>query len=1078
MKKIIVFLLCFSSLTLFAQTRIITGTVVDEAGEPVIGASVVVTGTTVGTVTDFDGKYSLELPDGAEQLTFSFIGYSSVTRPIGAENVIDITLLEDATELGQVVVNALGFKEDKDALGSTSSIVDPDAAVRSGETGVINGLSGKAAGVRIARSNGDPGAGSTIQIRGANTITGETQPLIIVDGIPISNSTFYGEGNGSQAGGVTQQSRLNDLNPDDIASLQILKGASAASLWGSRASNGVIVITTKEGEAGKLRISYSATYSIDQINAKHPLTSKWGQGRGGNWSRTNRESWGDKIADRSGADNVVDKSTRFVSDDGRTFHRITEKNSKETFVDQNFDQVFQNGSFLKHALSVSGGNSKANTFFSFSDLNQEGIIKNSDYRRTTLRLNNNFHINDKVNLTTKGTYTQTSSSRIQQSSNVSGLYLGLLRNPADFDISAYKGTFYDASGAPFLNRHRAYRRQYGESSTNNAIYNNPLWTINEQKATNKVDRFTLSSQLDYSPTNNLNFTLRGGVDSYSDHRIYFFPKGSSGTVSGLSKLTGVYIDESVGETEINFDAIGKYNLALNDNIHIDLLLGWNINDRRRNHVYVGAQNFLFDSRVQNFRNTSAEGILAENNRRFIRSNRLYSTVGLDLYEQVFINISMAQEAASSLKGTFFYPAVDLAWQFTQLPVFDNLGFLSFGKLRLAYGQVGVQAEAHRGDLFTYENASYTTYSSSLNASLFNGGLRLNDDLGNPNLKPEIKTETEVGIDLRFLDNRLSLGFTYYKNTIDDILLFVNVAPSTGFTSRYNNAGKMQNSGIELDWDYTFLKKQDLSLALYGNFNNNKNKVLDLKGSASVDFTPGASISSRALVGEASGVLYGNKAIRKADGSFDLDENGFPQLSPAQGKLGDPNADWRGGIGLRANWKNLSFNILFETYQGADFAERTRFILANFGTHTDVEGEVTLTKDLKNVAGNTIAAGTTVRGKIANFGGGDVLLDESWYRGRGAGFGSAVINEFAIADGSWWRLREISLGYTLNSKAFQDATKLNSINFSITGRNLILWTGVVGIDPEISQYGVNNGFGIDYFTNPSTRSYLFTIKVNY
>ena len=233
MKKILVFLLCFSSLTLLAQARVITGTVVDEAGEPVIGASVVVTGTTVGTVTDFDGKYSLELPDDAEQLTFSFIGFASITRPIGAENVIDVTLLEDATQLGQVVVNALGFKEDKDALGSTSSIVDPDAAVRSGETGVINGLSGKAAGVRIARSNGDPGAGSTIQIRGANTITGSTQPLIIVDGIPISNTTFYGEGNGSSnSGGVSQQSRLNDLNPDDIASVQILKGGFSCCTLG------------------------------------------------------------------------------------------------------------------------------------------------------------------------------------------------------------------------------------------------------------------------------------------------------------------------------------------------------------------------------------------------------------------------------------------------------------------------------------------------------------------------------------------------------------------------------------------------------------------------------------------------------------------------------------------------------------------------------------------------------------------------------------------------------------------------------------------------------------------------------
>ncbi len=354
---------------------------------------------------------------------------------------------------------------------------------------------------------------------------------------------------------------------------------------------------------------------------------------------------------------------------------------------------------------------------------------------------------------------------------------------------------------------------------------------------------------------------------------------------------------------------------------------------------------------------------------------------------------------------------------------------------------------------------------------------MNDDQGNPNLKPEIKTEFEIGTDLRFLKDKVTLGLTYYKNTINDILLAINLAPSSGFLSKYGNAAKMENKGFEIDLGIKVLDEQKFGLEIYGNFNNNRNKILDLAGVERLALTD-QSITSNAIVGQPLGILFASKAARKADGSLALNERGFPTLAPEQGIVGDPNPDWRGGAGIRGRYGKLNFNVLFETYQGADFAERTKFVLHAFGTYENVGREVTLTKDVINSTGKMFTAGTTVRGNIENFGAGDVLLDESWYTTLGGGLCGSAINEFAVADGSWTRLREVSLEYSFSGKALSKIAKLSSIDVSISGRNLAIWTDILGIDPEVNQSGVDNGFGIEYFTNPSTKSWVASVKLNF
>ncbi|MGB4839668.1 MAG: SusC/RagA family TonB-linked outer membrane protein, partial [Saprospiraceae bacterium] len=978
-------------------------------------------------------------------------------------------IMSEGRLLEEVVVTALGFATKKDRSGSTSSNVASTAIKSSGESGILNSLAGKASGVKIARANGDPGAGVNIQIRGANTISGSSQPLVIVDGVPVSNDNLYGSGS-SRSGGVSQSSRLNDLNPEDVESVQVLKGASAAALWGSRAANGVLMITTKQGKLNqKMKISYSTTYSIDEINRKHPLQESFGQGAAGKYSPTATNSWGDKIADRPGGEDILTTTgAYFLADNGAKIYPIKTKNSKETFNESNFNQVFQTGHFTDNNLTISGGSGKTTNYFSVGYMNQEGIVKNSAYQRATVRFNNQTYFNNNVVLTTKANYIYSDGNRIQQNSNTAGLYLGLLRTPSDYDISSYKGTYFDSKGVAFEKRQRSYRRYLGDNV--NPTYNNPLWTTNEQKATTTINRFSVSSNLNIKPVSWLQFDLRGGVDSYLDKRIYFSPIGSA------SFNNGRLDNEDFSNSELNVDAIGRVEFPdlVPGKLGFNGTLGFNINDRLRKTLYSATQNFLVNSDLQTFTNGVAPWEVS-NNTNHRRSNRLYSVLSFDYDNQLYLNLSGTQEAASTIKGTYFYPSVDLAWQFTKLPQFVENSVMSFGKLRASWGQVGVQPTAYKFGT-TYETFSYSSYDDALDINEFGGGFRLNDDQGNTELRPEIKTEYEIGADLRLFKSRFSLGLTYYQNEIKDILLAVNLSPSSGFLSTYANAGRMENKGLEVDFGFKVLDNKEYGLELYGNYNNNRNKVLDLAG---VDRVPlsDQSITSNAIVGQPLGILFGSRAARKADGSLVLDDNGFPKLDPQQGVIGDPNPDWRGGLGLRGNYKNINFNVLFETYQGGDFAERTRFVLTSFGTYGTVGNEVTLTKDLKNSAGKVFTAGTTVRGNIHNYGAGDVLLDESWYTTIGGGLGGSAINEFSIADGSWTRLREVSLGYTFGGAKFRSATKFQSIELSLTGRNISIWTDILGIDPEVNQSGVDNGFGIEYFTNPSTRSWVASLKIN-
>lgn len=1054
--------------------RKIIGQIIDENQRPLLGATIYLPKIASGTTTDEKGFFELLLPPGKQLVEISFIGYETNTVELIQQAQLNLQLSPAKNFLNEIIVNAIGFMHPRDRMGATTSNVNPELIQRSGEVTLLNALGGKVANVQIARTNGDPGAATNIRIRGANTITGSSVPLFILDGIPISNSTIYGGGNnvtGGRTGGVAQQNRLNDLNPYDIASLQILKGASAAALWGSRAANGVVVITTKKGTSGKLRINYQTTFSFDKVKEKFPLQTLWGQGNNGKYSPTAAESWGDYIPERTGgADKYLQTGAYFEGDNGIKYLPILEKHSKNTFTKENWDQVIERGGYSQHNLSLSGGNKRATFFFNLGRLDQDGIIKKANYNRTNLRLNGDLYLTDWLTLSTKATYTHSKSNRIQQSSSTTSLLLGLLRTPPDFDNSTYKGTYHDGLGGIFPNRHRSYRRYLG--SKQNPVYNNPGWTAFEQTAASTVNRTILATDVKIQPTKWAQVTLRGGLDKASDQRNYFFPVSSAGFRS-----PGVFAEDLIEEQELNFDAIGKAKYQINPKIKGTVTLGWNINDRQRTISSKELKGFPATGIYEiNSLNGPISQTTVDNNQRHIRSNRGFAILFTNLYDQLFLTASGGLEATSSIDGTFFYPAIDAAWQFTKAIPMPN--WLSFGKLRASFGQVGIQPAPHRFRTLAEDQFSYSTYSDPLAVNLFGGGFRIDDDKGNANLRPEIKTEWEIGMDMRLLQNNLTFSATYYQNWIKDVLFYLDLSPSSGYDTQYDNGGKMSNKGFEATLDYTILNKGNWTISTYANFSQNKNKVLDLKGTKSIDLT-GSSLSSRAVIGYPLGVLVGTGSLTDDNGDFILNENGFPQLTPSPIVLGDPNPAWRGGLGIRASYKKINLDILFEHTQGGDYSPRTQWVLNRFGTTVETANRVMLTQDLMNYAGKLIPKGTTVRGNLKDFGNGTVLLDESWYRtGIGGGFGDNQAYNFSIKDATFTRLREVALSYTLDTASFQEKSKLSAIQFTVAARNLFLWDNLEGIDPETNQTGVSNGFGLDYFTNPSTRSFLVSIKATY
>jgi TonB-linked SusC/RagA family outer membrane protein len=1060
----------------FAQERIISGTVTDESG-PLPGVSVLIDGTTRGTETDFDGNYTIKANTG-EVLRFSFVGMTTVTKTIGSNNVINVNMVAEDNTLDEVVLTAMGLEVKKENDLTSSTVVKPDVITRSGESGLLQGLAGKTSGLKITKNTGDPGAGAYIQIRGQNTITGSSSPLIVIDGVPVSNANI-----GGGTAGVAQQSRLNDYNPEDIANVTVLKGAAAAAVWGTGAANGVIVIQTKKGKAGKMSVDVTSSVSFDKINVEFEKQDKFGQGYPGWWfggsdySSDNAYwipntslSWGDKIASRSGGpDDVTVGNKRFVSSTtGNIYYPIVNKNNNTVYNQTNRDQVFQTGMTFNNSVGISFAHEKSNTYISFSNWTQEGIIKGkSSYNRNTLRLNHEVMFTDKFKAKFNTSYMYITSDRIQQGSNLQGLYLGYLRTSPDFDNTDYIGTYYDSNNVPTPNSHRSFRRYLGDRPP---TYSNPGWTINMQDNPNRVNRFNVNPELNYKFTENISVTARYGLDYYTDHRETFFPVNSA-----AGEGVGSYSQSDITSKIENYNIFAQGNHDISDFFNFDWILGTSFDSNQYASISGYTNQFtnpdMGDLRI--FGNANAENESPSSYKAETKKHGVYTVLNFNLFNQLLVSLSGRYERPSTLEKNVFYPSASIGWKFTEL--FGDNDIINFGKLRASYGEVGIEPGAYASSTTYHPGGIGSSWGDGLSASAYGNPFTRSVTLGNPNLKEERVKEWEIGADFRFFKNKLNLGVTYYDRVTEDAILYVDVAPTTGFSSTPTNAAEITNSGLEVDLGLNILRTEHLTWDINGFYSYNHNLVTDLAGVKSVFLAGFTSTSSRVVEGEPMASLWGTGFQHDANGDYVLDVNGFPLIDPEERVLGDPNPDWIGGLGTTLNFYGFTLSAQMETSLCNDHWTGTEGVLKFFGIHPETANESTATTDLRTFDGRTIPAGTTFRGNIGNFGGNDVALTEEWYLSNGGGFGNQ--SETFVKDASWTRIREISLGYSLPTKLIERAGFTNA-QIMFTGRNLFLWTDIEGFDPDINLTGASKGRGLDYFTNPATQSYIVTIKFGF
>ena len=1059
----------------FAQEKTVSGIVSDENGLPLIGTTVLIVGSSSGTTTDFDGKYAIKAKTG-DVLSYSYVGYSTQNITVGASNTIDTSLKPDNT-LDEVVITALGLEKKKDKDLSSTTTVSTDALERSKESGIIQGLAGKTSGLKITRNSGDPGAGAYIQIRGQNSLNGNSNPLIIVDGVPISNASV-----GGGTDGVAQQSRLNDISSEDVESISILKGVAAASVWGAGAANGVIVITTKKGKRnGKAVVNIKSSIAFDNINVEFKKQSTFGQGYptwwlsgsdyssdGSQWVPNTGFSWGDRISARSGGnDDVTVGNTRFESITGNTIYPITSKNSTEVYNNTNRDQVFGTGITFNNSVNVGFGTDSSNTFISYSDWRQDGIIKGkSSYRRQTFRINQTTDLSKNIKSNISASYSRIVSDRIQQGSNLQGLYLGYLRTAPDFDNRDYKGTYFNSNNIPTLNSHRGYRRYLGDGAP---TYNNPGWTINEQDNPNDVDRFTITPQLDWNISENLTLTSRYGLDYYTDHREYFFPVNSA---AGLR--TGFYAQTDLKEKTENFNTFLRSSHKLNENLNLGFILGLTL-DRNQYSLLGGSSEQFTNPAVDDLRifgNANAENETIGNFKREARKSGGYFIFNMDAYDQLYFEASARYERSSTFEGNVFYPSASIGWKFSDL---INNDILSFGKIRASYGEIGITPNPYATTTTYAPGGIFSSWGDGLSAGAYGNPFTRSNTLGNPELKEERVKEIEFGADVRLFNNKASLGFTIYDRTTSDAILNVDVAPSAGYTGKLANVAEISNKGLELDASINIIDNNNLIWKVSANYSHNKNIVTDLNGVESVFLAGFTGTSSRVVEGHAVGTLWGGKFERDSSGSYVLDTNGFPTIAEKEGVLGDPNPDWIGGLGTVLSYKGFTLSAQFETSQGNDHWTGTEGVLKYFGIHPETANESLATSDLRTFDGRTITSGTVFRGNIQDFGGGDVALDSEWYTANGGGFGSQ--SESFVKDASWSRLRELSLAYQL-PQDIVSSFGLSSIKATLSARNLALWTDIEGFDPDINLTGATLGRGLDYFTNPSTQTFAFTLNLTF
>jgi TonB-linked SusC/RagA family outer membrane protein len=1056
------------------QEAVLTGHVTSEGGAPLPNASVFIEQTREGTLTGTDGAYRLVVPAAratGQQVTLSvrLIGYRQASDTLAltpGSHTHDFTLVANPLRLGEIVVTGQGLTTTREKLGNVINTVDSSAIVRSNESNIVNAIAAKAPNVEVRSQAGDPGASSYIRIRGPKTISGTGQPLFVVDGVPIDNSTLNTEGTTTQ--GTVSPNRASDINPDNIASIDILKGAAAAAIYGARAGQGVVLITTRKGQSGPTRYSLSSSYSFDDVTNGVPLQTKFGLG-GLNDAGVPERPACNNLNPSSGLDCYAGVTTSF----GPELPAGT-----PTF--NHWDELFDTGHTWDNNLSVSGGNDRTLFFLSGGRTTTNGTMvgPNNKYDKTTARLNASHRVFDNLNVGLNVSYVDTRGKYIQMGSNIDGLLLGSLRTPPEFNNTE----FLD----PNTKMHRSYRFPFPSvaSATLTRGYDNPFFVLNEDENNSKLSRTFGNVNVSYDPFDWLNIKETFGADYYTDQRLEGFPLTSSGQPTGQvfrTDFTNYQLDQNLIATATH---------TFNPNFAGSLTIGQNVNARNFQQVRVQGITLVAP---QPFNLLNTINWTPNDSTAQVHSESYFAQATADLFDRLHLTAAIRNDGFSSFGSSsrrHWFPKASAAY--TLIDNSENSpGFLSFAKLRAAYGETGTEPPVYSTDQVFL--VGQFILDAGWGSALFinqngQGGVVQGFTKAQPNLGPERTKEIEVGTDLGFFGARGDASITLYNDRTEGAIFLAPLANSTGFGQQAQNAGTIRNRGVEVSLNVRPIMNPDLTWEVGLQWARNQNEVLDLSGQQFVDLPTGGYFTgaiATAWKGSGLGVIRGADFARcgrglvidgvnidqgcgsAPKGALYIAQDGFPVVDPTNRVIADGNPKWTGAVRTSLTWHKLQLSGLLDIRHGGDIWNGTRGALTSFGTSA-----FTLDRGVQRTFGKDFMAGP-VGGPGANT---PVTIDENWYAGNGGGFGP-VASQF-IEDASFVKLREISLGYTFDQPWVTKTLGLSTVDLRVAGRNLHTWTDYTGIDPESNLGGAAVLIqGIDYFNNPQTRSFVISLGLN-
>lgn len=1033
-----------SGFEVYGQTRVLTGKVVDSAGEPIPGVNVLDRIANTGTTTDLDGNYSISVTNNSV-LVFSFIGFKDQEFLVGNQSSINVTLAEDVSDLSEVVVTSFGMEKDKKALGFSVTQVGGDRFTESRAINLGNALSGKIAGVNVTPPATGAAGSTRVVIRGGSALTGNDQPLYVVNGMPIETGNL---GSAGMWGGNDAGDGLAAINPDDIESISVLKGNAAAALYGTRAANGVILITTKSGKARKgIGVSLNSNVTFDNVWDFTDYQRSYGPGRDGVVASNAGEAleigqshWGS----RYGNQNVVqfDGVSRPYQHTG-----------------EGLNDFYRTGTTFNNSLALSGGNETGTYRLGYSRLDNKDIMPNAGFKRDVVNLNINSKLK-RLTLDFSAQYTkQEASNRPRLSDSPGNANFAVMTKPGTLPLDVMRGTT-DKLGA--LEDGNELRFQQ------NVFQTNPYWAAYQFFRKDLTNRVLGKISLRYDITDWLYVMGRVGTDFQARTDDSYTPWGTAFKPRGDYNVTKSTIFEN------NLDLFVGAQKQFGD-FSVDALVGGN-RMRRGFESLSGGGNDLVVPFFHSVRNVAAPQVGYSFGQWGINSVFGYANIGYK--NMLFLNLTGRQDRFSTLYApgnpnfdpqntVSFYPSIGMSFVFTD--AFQLPEFFTFGKLRASYGEAGFGAQSPYTKNLTFGLVG----SGHLGGNL---GQINNGSIPNPNLTPGTSKEWEIGFDFRFIENRIGLDIAYYnRRSIDDILPLA-ISATSGFGSTFVNIGELENKGIELLLNVVAIEKRDFRWDLSFNYANNRAKVLNLGTNAAGDPVEFINLDEsrlrreriRHIVGQPLGMIAGFKHLT-IDGQKVYDDRGLPVATNGLETIAEGRHPISGGILNNLSYKNWRMSFLIDFRSGGHLVSGTNYFAYVYGMHSETLNGRENGLTVSGVTRNGEARTWNIPANPANPA--EYLID-NYYSNY------ALITENIVYDASFGKLREFSFGYTFPSTIL-NKTPFTSASLSFVGRDLfLLWSNVPNIDPESAYTTSGNAQGLEFFASPTTRNFGFNLNLNF